>query len=131
VTFKEELTQLINRHSKENGSNTPDFILSGYLFACLDAFDAASRQRERWYEVEHSPGTRADAAVSCPRCHRYCERCTGPATPPDSTQAGEKEGEDPPCGGSRCFRASRDGEWIHSSKSYGTCRVRAGEKEGA
>lgn len=27
----------------------------------------------------------------------------------------------PPCGGSRCFRHSVDGIWIHSSKSYSTC----------
>lgn len=30
------------------------------------------------------------------------------------------EPEEPPCGGTRCFRAE-DGTWVHSSKSYGTC----------
>lgn len=29
----------------------------------------------------------------------------------------------PPCGGNRCFRAANGREWIHSSKSYGTCAI--------
>jgi len=33
----------------ENGSNTPDFILAKYLADCLEAFNSASRHRERWY----------------------------------------------------------------------------------
>lgn len=47
--FREELAQLINRHSKENGSNTADLILAEYLIACLNAFDMAANQREAWY----------------------------------------------------------------------------------
>ena len=49
MTFEKELEALINRHSVENGSNTPDFILAGYMGACLDAFNAATVERERWY----------------------------------------------------------------------------------
>jgi hypothetical protein len=57
--FRIELMQVINRHSRENGSNTPDFILAEYLEACLTAFDAASRRRERWYGKElHIGGIR-------------------------------------------------------------------------
>lgn len=41
--FRNELESLINRHSMENGSNTPDFLLAGYLQSCLDAFDHAVR----------------------------------------------------------------------------------------
>lgn len=48
--FLQELTQLINKHSKENGSNTPDFILADFLSSCLDALDKANRQRQEWYE---------------------------------------------------------------------------------
>lgn len=33
--FVSELTSLLNRHCKENGSGTPDFILAEYLFGCL------------------------------------------------------------------------------------------------
>lgn len=45
-TFKHELRDLINRHSMENGSDTPDHILAAYLAACLAAFDAAVQQRK-------------------------------------------------------------------------------------
>lgn len=49
VDFRRELEGLINRHSMEAGSNTPDYILADYLFACLTAFDAAVSGRERWH----------------------------------------------------------------------------------
>lgn len=47
--FTTELTALINRYSKENESNTPDFILAQYIEDALAAFTKASRERERWY----------------------------------------------------------------------------------
>jgi hypothetical protein len=49
MTFHQELEALINTHSKENGSHTPDFILAQYLIGCLDSFDRATRAREEWY----------------------------------------------------------------------------------
>ena len=48
-SFREQLTSLLNRNSKENTSDTPDFILAGYLLSALDAFDKATLERERWY----------------------------------------------------------------------------------
>lgn len=39
----------INCESRENASNTPDFILASYLMACLETFEAAVNARERWY----------------------------------------------------------------------------------
>lgn len=48
-TFLEELTDLINRYSKENDSNTPDFLLAGYLNACLILWNEYTRKREDWY----------------------------------------------------------------------------------
>jgi hypothetical protein len=48
-TLADDLRALLNMHSAENASNTPDFILAEYLMACLSAFDTASRHRERWY----------------------------------------------------------------------------------
>jgi uncharacterized coiled-coil protein SlyX len=53
--FYDELVSLINKHSKENGSNTPDFILAMYLEDCLKAFDRALTARTKWWygpEVE-------------------------------------------------------------------------------
>ncbi|MFA5766440.1 MAG: hypothetical protein WC919_00765 [Candidatus Paceibacterota bacterium] len=48
-TFQEELSQLINRYSLENGSNTPDFLLALYLQQCLSTFNDVMRKREDWY----------------------------------------------------------------------------------
>ena len=44
--FQSDLRKLINRHSKENGSDTPDFILAEYLNNCLDNFNNTIRKRE-------------------------------------------------------------------------------------
>jgi hypothetical protein len=47
--LRSELEHLINRHSAENGSDTPDFILAEYLVDCLKIFDKAVKRREEWY----------------------------------------------------------------------------------
>jgi len=49
TNFRKELEQLVNKYSKENGSDTPDFILARYLENVLDNFDAAVKEREEWY----------------------------------------------------------------------------------
>ena len=51
VCFEKELEQLINKHSKENDSNTPDFILADYLCRCLATFSGIVEEREKWYGV--------------------------------------------------------------------------------
>lgn len=47
--FTEELEQVINKHSLENGSDTPDFILAEYLTACLKTFNETLVLREKWW----------------------------------------------------------------------------------
>lgn len=47
--FLVELTGLLNKYSRENGSNTPDFILANYLMDCLTNWNKAVETRERWY----------------------------------------------------------------------------------
>jgi len=47
--FEKQLTKLINEHSMENSSNTPDFILARYLKGCLDNFNVIIQARESWY----------------------------------------------------------------------------------
>lgn len=47
--FSKELEQLINKYSKENDSNTPDFILASYINDCLLAFSNAVSNRDGWY----------------------------------------------------------------------------------
>lgn len=53
--FISELRELINKHSMENGSNTPDFILAQYLTNCLRVWNAAMTAREKWYGREPQP----------------------------------------------------------------------------
>lgn len=48
MTFQQDLASLLNRYSLENGSNTPDWLMAGYLYDCLLAFNSALRRRERW-----------------------------------------------------------------------------------
>ena len=46
--FCRDLTGLINSYSLENGSDTPDFILSDFLVAVLKSFNKATVQRHKW-----------------------------------------------------------------------------------
>ena len=50
--FVDELRALINKHSRENGSGTPDYILAEYLADCITIFNAAVNRREAWYGRE-------------------------------------------------------------------------------
>jgi hypothetical protein len=58
LTFQQELASLLNKHSKENLSGTPDFILAMYLSRCLETFDATVRARAEWR------GERVDAFLN-------------------------------------------------------------------
>jgi hypothetical protein len=53
--FEKDLAEVINRHSRENGSNTPDFILAAYLADCLENFDRILAWRQKWYSPEGVP----------------------------------------------------------------------------
>lgn len=48
-SFRDKLQDLINTHSMEAGSNTPDFILAEFLADSLRAFDKATQARTGWY----------------------------------------------------------------------------------
>lgn len=58
--FEKALTELINKHSMENESNTPDYILARYMFTCLYAYRNAVQARDKWFKVEPSIATDAD-----------------------------------------------------------------------
>lgn len=47
--FERELQHLINRHSLENESNTPDWILAQYLRGCMKVFNTAVQRREVYH----------------------------------------------------------------------------------
>ena len=46
LDFEKELESLINKHSIENESDTPDFVLSSFLYSCLQSFKYAVKKRE-------------------------------------------------------------------------------------
>ena len=64
--FQKELEALINRYSKENESDTPDWILAQYLTNCLNAFTIGVQQRETWYgrKVAPMPEVSKEGALS-------------------------------------------------------------------
>ena len=45
-----EISELLNEHSKENESNTLDFILAEYLMGCLEVFETVIKPRFKSYE---------------------------------------------------------------------------------
>ena len=49
--LEKKLEELINEESRENDSNTPDFLLSEFMMNCLDAFELTSNKREVWFGV--------------------------------------------------------------------------------
>lgn len=55
-SFLDELNDLINKHSIEGGSNTPDYILTEYLKQSLEAFDMCTRKRDE-YNHNEKPAT--------------------------------------------------------------------------
>lgn len=55
-TFVNELTSLVNQYSLENASNTPDFILSKFVLAAINAMNVAVYERDKFYGVKLQPG---------------------------------------------------------------------------
>jgi hypothetical protein len=53
--FTAELSDLLNRHSMESASGTPDFILAAYLANCLLAWNQSMQEREAWYGRQANP----------------------------------------------------------------------------
>ena len=50
--FEKDLTILINKHSIESESDTPDFVLAKYLVKCLQAYESTVVKRDEWYYDE-------------------------------------------------------------------------------
>lgn len=50
--FRSQLIHILNNNSRENGSDTPDYILADYMVDCLAAFDKTLQAREKWYGRE-------------------------------------------------------------------------------
>lgn len=43
---------MLNRHSQEQFSDTPDFILAGFLLGVLDQWNYAVVKRDEWHEPD-------------------------------------------------------------------------------
>ena len=69
--FRKELTTLLNSYSRENDSNTPDYILAEYMLNCYSAFNNAVNARESWYGRKTLPG------VLHPSKEKYTGPCDG------------------------------------------------------
>jgi hypothetical protein len=54
--LKVELERLLNEHSAESGSNTPDYLLARFLIDCLRAYNTAIVHRATWYRRWDEPG---------------------------------------------------------------------------
>ena len=68
--LERDLAAVINSHSVENESNTPDWILAQYLMDCLKTFKTATLARESWYDCHHEPGKTVERSrVTCRECH--------------------------------------------------------------
>jgi hypothetical protein len=52
----DEVQAVLNRHSRENKSQTPDFILAQFLASALEAYEQAVNSRDSWYSITQSPG---------------------------------------------------------------------------
>ena len=65
-TFRKELTELLNRYSRENHSDTSDFLLAEYIEHNLDTFDWIVKKRDQWYGQERGNGAR----INTPESHR-------------------------------------------------------------
>jgi hypothetical protein len=59
-SFERQLARLLNQHSKENKSGTPDFILAEFMLQSLEAFERAIKHRGEWRheKVEFAPWER-------------------------------------------------------------------------
>lgn len=62
-TFIMALKSLLNSFSKENGSNTPDYILANYLNDCLELYNKSVMARSEWYGYKDRIGYDLDTEV--------------------------------------------------------------------
>ena len=74
--FVDDLQELINKYSKENESNTPDFLLAEHLNACLNIFGSMMFKRDSWYKNHPVSKSICDTAPY-PECNgaNGCDSC--------------------------------------------------------
>jgi hypothetical protein len=71
--LRRDLAAVVNRHSRENLSNTPDFLLAEFMLNALEAAELFTAERDRWYGIAPEPGwqrpTSGAQAVDDPAVH--------------------------------------------------------------
>ncbi len=69
MNLARDLTELLNKHSVENASDTPDFVLAIYLLACLEAFGRAVKRRDSWFadSEAHKPAKNGNLPNATPK----------------------------------------------------------------
>jgi len=61
--LRKKLQDLLNSCSRENWSDTPDFILANYLMRCLINYEDSVNDREKWYgRKDHDNDTNGGGA---------------------------------------------------------------------
>lgn len=52
LNLYEKIEEVLNIACVEYESNTPDFILAEYLLSCLDAYNKATKKRDKFYGLK-------------------------------------------------------------------------------
>jgi hypothetical protein len=82
MTFVKELTILLNKYSRDNDANTPDYIMSEYLTKCLIAFTQAVRDRDEWFKpIARKPNPRRNPPAVIPKRRKINEGDVKPRRP--------------------------------------------------
>ncbi len=76
--FVKAISEVVNRYSIENGSNTPDFILADYIADVVDAWNEAVRRREAWYGRDTLVTNPPKPVGISKGCYGSCQMGNGP-----------------------------------------------------
>lgn len=78
TSFEKSLTHLINCHSLDSASGTPDFLLAEFMGDCLKAFNTATLQRTNWFKSQVESNADLDEPLGTPQAactDDVCESC--------------------------------------------------------
>lgn len=75
MALSEALSDLLNRHSAENESDTPDFILAHYLMKCLAAWEQSVKARDFLYGKEAGRDATSESGRGEATAHEWAGEC--------------------------------------------------------
>ena len=50
--FVRDLAAVVNKHSREGNSNTPDFLLADFMSGCLNVYENVLRERANLWDAD-------------------------------------------------------------------------------